>query len=162
MKYISHPYGGLEENKEQIEKIITALQTIYPSETFISPVHCFGFLYDTLPYADGLKKCIDLLLHCDAMLVFGNWISSKGCCEEIRQAKLNNIPYAIINERNGLSNCDECFYCDRCENEENCRRLRRATLGAKLETTLSTRIECKDFINEGEIDAGKRLTEGNW
>ena len=96
MIYISHPYGGKEENKRKIESIVTELSKQYTYITFVSPVHCFGFTYDTLPYERGLDMCLDLLSKCDKMYVYGDWKNSRGCTAEVLYCETMNIPYEII------------------------------------------------------------------
>lgn len=96
MIYISHPFGGLKENVLKVEKIIESLVEEYPDETFVSPIHCFGFMYDTVDYDKGLDMCLELLSKCDKMLVFGDWCTSTGCMTEITYANIRNIPYEMI------------------------------------------------------------------
>jgi hypothetical protein len=98
MIYISHPYGGKEENKAKIEDIIKRLSDRYNGEVFISPVHSFGFMYDCFEYERGLQMCLDLLDRCDSMLVFGDWEHSRGCKAEVKYAKECGIPYQIVND----------------------------------------------------------------
>lgn len=96
MIYVSHPYGGDSGNKEKIECIVRELATGDPKNTYISPVHCFGFLYDSVSYERGIEMCLDLLEFCDRMEVYGEWKNSKGCQEEINYCLINKIPYVII------------------------------------------------------------------
>lgn len=94
--YISHPFSGLEENKLKIENIIRTLTLSYPDNTYVSPVHCFGFLYNDVSYENGLEFCLNLLEKCDKMMVFGDWRSSRGCTAEILFAEMHMIPYEIM------------------------------------------------------------------
>lgn len=80
--YVSHPFGGITSNLAKIENIIVKLQKKYPKAVFISPVHCFGFMYHTLSYEDGLDKCISLLAKCDSMIDCDRFRTSKGCAFE--------------------------------------------------------------------------------
>lgn len=98
LTYISHPFNGEERNKEAIEGIVEELVEDYPDETFVSPVHAFGYLYDSVDYDAGLNMCLDLLEVCDYMIVFGNYKQSRGCMAEIRYAEQNNIPFEIREE----------------------------------------------------------------
>lgn len=82
--YISHPYGGKEENKEHVETIIKQLVWEHPNHLFISPIHALGFLYRDVEYKVGLNWCLELLDMCDEMWVFGDYLESKGCVEEIK------------------------------------------------------------------------------
>lgn len=97
MIYISHPYGGKEENMKEVEGIIHSLVSAYPGITFVSPIHAFSFLYHNTEYFQGLKFCLDLLAKCECMWVFGDWQNSVGCTEEIKFCKLHDIPYLIMN-----------------------------------------------------------------
>ena len=98
--YVSHPYGGLTENRINLEDTINTLEeegeyfdlvfkncsSLLPYSrkqfTFISPVHAFGFRYEKDDYIDGLEKCIDLLEVCDIVLMCLGWEESKGCVAE--------------------------------------------------------------------------------
>ncbi len=93
--YISHPYKNEEKNKAAVEEIIKQLIKDYPKHTFISPIHTFGFLYDSTEYTEGLEMCLQLLDMCDEMWVYGDWQSSTGCICEITACKSFDIPYFI-------------------------------------------------------------------
>lgn len=93
--YCAHKYGGDEANKASVEAKIKELQTTYPTDTYISPIHAFGFLYEDIPYDVGLDLCLSLLARCDALLVLSE--ESEGVRREIAFARLNNIP--IFTER---------------------------------------------------------------
>lgn len=94
MIYISHAYGGKEENKAEIEAIIRKLVKADPTRTYVSPVHAFGFLYTDVPYNAGMKYCTDLLGKCEEMWVFGE--HSTGVMAEIAFCEENNIPWRQI------------------------------------------------------------------
>lgn len=93
--YISHPYGGKKNNKNSIEKIVNELSIKNPENTYVSPIHCFGFMYDSVSYEHGLEMCLSLLSKCDKMLVFGDWKNSRGCTAEVLFAETYMIPYEI-------------------------------------------------------------------
>lgn len=82
--YISHPFGGKQDNMKKIETIIHDLIEQNPRHTYISPIHCFSFAYNDYPYEQGIKMCLDLLDLCDEMWVYGNYLDSKGCKMEIQ------------------------------------------------------------------------------
>lgn len=107
--YVSHPSSGLEENTRDIEKCIRAMYAkdeIYNNYCIVSPVHCYGFMYNDNPELDydykGLSYCTDLLLHCDIMLVIGDWEKSTGCKEEVALAKEKNIPTLFVKDSDSL------------------------------------------------------------
>ena len=97
--YLSHPYGGEIENKQRIENLAKQYVEKYPNYLFVSPIHCFGYLYDTLSYDEGLRLTLWLLQQCTEMWVCSNnWETSKGVKAEIEYCKLNHIPYCIKND----------------------------------------------------------------
>ncbi len=87
--YVAHPYGGDEKNKKIVELFIKKLVEVDPGITFISPIHAFGYLYDTLDYETGIDMCLDLMENCDALLIppFSQIENSKGCLVELGYAK---------------------------------------------------------------------------
>ena len=99
MIYISHPYGGKKANMDAIESIATDLAAKDKANVYVSPVHCFGWLYDKVPYLHGLGMCIELLSRCDKMLVYGDWRNSVGCKAEIEYCEAHRIPYVLHCER---------------------------------------------------------------
>lgn len=102
--YLSHPSGGLPENTEEIADMVRELyknEDIYNNFCIVSPVHCYGFMYEDYnsseqDYYKGLSLCTDLLLHCDGMLLTGNWELSRGCNVELDICKNYNIPYIEV------------------------------------------------------------------
>ena len=88
--YCSHKFGGLLENAKAVEMKIKRLQLADPSNTYISPIHAFGFLYNEVDYLTGLNWCLELLSKCDAMMVLSE--ASRGVTREIEYCKDNNIP----------------------------------------------------------------------
>lgn len=108
--YISHPSSGLEENTKDIEKVIRMLYSseyMYNNFCFVSPVHCYGFMYNDNPELEydykGLSYCTDLLRHCDGMIVVGDWENSTGCKEEVKLADELNIPYVFVKTSDCIS-----------------------------------------------------------
>ncbi len=102
--YVSHPYGGNEENKNNIEKVVISMRKRFPKYTFVSPVHCFGYLYNDTNYEEGLDMCLKLMDICDEVWVFGDYKESKGCVAEIETAKNKDMPVKIYVEGG------ECLY----------------------------------------------------
>lgn len=96
MIYISHKYQGDNENKIEVEHIIEVMLAHNPNCKPVSPIHCFGWLYDRLSYQDGLNLCLALLDKCDIMLVYGDYTTSRGCNAEIDYCKAHGIPYKIM------------------------------------------------------------------
>ena len=92
--YCAHRYGGNEKNKRSAEKIIKLLQTNDPDNTYISPIHTFGYVYNDLSYDRGMELCLSLLSKCNVLLVIGD--ESKGVKLEIDYAKRNGIPMLFM------------------------------------------------------------------
>lgn len=88
--YCAHKYGGNEKNKKQAEEKIKSLQLKDLENTYISPIHCLGYLYNETDYNDGLELCLDLLSISDELLVMSE--HSKGVDKEIEIAKLLGMP----------------------------------------------------------------------
>lgn len=104
--YICHQYQNKKENKQHIEKIIKALiknETSY--NTYISPVHTFGFLYNDVDYKTGITYCLELLQTCDIMYCFNGFSNSIGCSIEKQFARDNAIPiqYFDVNRDCGVA-----------------------------------------------------------
>lgn len=89
--YISHEYGGKWRNKRKIGKLIKTLVYLHPDKIFVSPVHCFGFLYKKVSYDRGMEMCLELLDRCNEMWVFGN--HSKGVKLEIGHCEETGMKY---------------------------------------------------------------------
>lgn len=104
--YISHPYGGIKENEENVAKIIIHLQKKYPKYLFISPIHAFSYQYHKVDYETGIQKCLWLLYRCDEMWVFGDWKESKGVCREILECEKIHKPYKLCSDCN-----EDCLHC---------------------------------------------------
>ena len=88
--YCSHKFGGKLENAKAVELKIKKLQLADPGNTYISPIHAFGFMYNDVPYETGLEMCLDLLSKCDAMIVLSE--GSRGVRAEIKFCAENKIP----------------------------------------------------------------------
>ena len=52
--YVAHPFGGKQENKDKVEKIILRLTEQFPDYTFLSPIHATGFYYFIKSYDNGM------------------------------------------------------------------------------------------------------------
>lgn len=95
--YISHAYQGKPENIAEIEGIIKWLMKYYPEYRFISPVHAFGYLYNDMPYPDGLALSMSLLEICDEMWYMPS-SESMGVNAEIAYCRVQDIPFRTIEE----------------------------------------------------------------
>jgi hypothetical protein len=93
--YISHPFlthGDAQDNLNKVSHILADLVLKYKSNfVFISPIHNFGTLDGKLNYDDGLEICMDLLKHCDAIVMCGDYIHSNGCMTELEYAIKNGL-----------------------------------------------------------------------
>lgn len=82
--YCAHKYGGNNENKLRAEILVSGLQKADSKNVYISPIHAFGFMYDSVPYDEGMRLCLSLLDKCDALLVLSD--ESEGVKREIEFA----------------------------------------------------------------------------
>lgn len=94
--YVGGKYGGDENNKILIEKAIRHLRKKIPNAVFISPVHCFGYLYEDTDYLEGLHYCLSLLDKCDECILLSNWEDSNGARSEYGFCKAADIPITIL------------------------------------------------------------------
>ena len=94
--YCSHKSGGKMENAKAAELKIKKLQLENPSNTYVSPIHTFGFMYHDVDYDTGLKWCLDLLSKCDMMIVLSEM--SKGVRAEAKYCINNAIPIVFEEE----------------------------------------------------------------
>lgn len=96
--YCSHKFGGKLENAKAAELKIKKLQLADPENTYVSPIHTFGFMYHDVDYDTGLKWCLDLLSKCDMMVVLSEM--SKGVKAELNFCAENKIPVEFGEEIN--------------------------------------------------------------
>lgn len=88
--YVAHPYSGLEENKQKVEELIKRLVKMYDDIVFYSPIHSFGYLYESTEYIQGMNMCLNLLKACDELWLCGDWENSTGCMMEYSYAIATN------------------------------------------------------------------------
>ena len=115
MIYISHPIGGKgsARNKRDIEDIIEKLyrnEEVSKRFCIISPVHTYAYEEILDNYNEKLEYCLDLLEHCDMMLVFGDVesnsiVESPQCRAEIEYCKEHVKEYHVC------PTIDDAVYC---------------------------------------------------
>lgn len=91
--YICHPYGGKQENYDEVSEIVRLL--VDSPHTILSPIHMYGWMYD-IEYEKGLQLCFGLLELADEMIAFGDVDSSVGCTRELQFCRDHGIPYRIM------------------------------------------------------------------
>jgi hypothetical protein len=98
--YVCHKFGGDPANVTDVEEKLLALyhdehirKTLHGKVTFYSPLHATGFLYEAVgDWHDGMRMCLEELVECDAMLVFGEDSFSRGCMMEREYCVKYKIP----------------------------------------------------------------------
>ena len=97
--YVSHAYGGKEENYNKAKSVMKALQYSRPNDCFLCPIFAFShFDYGEMSYYDEMELRLDLLSLCDGLIV-----ASKSCAEmqkEIEFAKLVDMEVEYIEPQN--------------------------------------------------------------
>lgn len=88
--YVAHPYGGLSSNYDKASDTMCVLCDKFSDKTFVSPIHAYGFMYESVDYDKGINLCFKLLDLCDTVLLCGEWEQSKGCNMERGYALVNN------------------------------------------------------------------------
>lgn len=85
--YVSHCYGGDQDNVERAKRITHDLQVENPTHCFICPLLNFSCLeYGEIGYEEEMEICIDLLSVCDVLIVASD--VSKGVQREIDFARM--------------------------------------------------------------------------
>lgn len=104
--YLSHPYGGKEENIHkagEYAKTLIQISRIMKREaiTILSPIHNFTWLSyhakETAEYEKDIKSCLVLLKRTDTLVLCGPWEQSFGCRLEYLYALKLNLPIYKIN-----------------------------------------------------------------
>ena len=104
--YISHDYGGREENKCHLEQELWRLNRMFPDYTFVSAVHCFGFQYHEMSYEAGMRHCLALLDLCDENWFVPGHCSGRGCAIERKYSMEHRIPVKYVPA------CESCEFND--------------------------------------------------
>ena len=95
--YVSHAYGGKQENLERAKKITHDLQVTDLENTYICPLLTFSHLqYGEIGYNAELEACLDLLSVCDKLIVASD--ISKGVAKEIDFANLVNMEVEYLED----------------------------------------------------------------
>lgn len=94
--YLAHPYGGDEKNVEDAKQTVRRLVKQFPGKAFLPPLQATGFLYEDVPYIDGMNMCIEILSRCDELWLCPGWQDSKGCCMEYAVARVKGIPVVEV------------------------------------------------------------------
>lgn len=94
--YLSHPYGGKEENREKAAAIAKMYREIWAAEgktdwILINPLEYLEPLSEGVPEWQMLKLAVNLLKSCDAVLFAPGWKHSRGCRLEHFAAKGKEI-----------------------------------------------------------------------
>ena len=95
--YVAHPFCNNMAEKADVERIIRKLAKEHPDVCYISPIHAFGYLYDDVPYLQGIEYCYSELRTCDTLLLSGHWDTSPGCLLEKAYAEKHGIPIEYLN-----------------------------------------------------------------
>jgi hypothetical protein len=89
--YLSHPYGGKEENRERAAAIAKFYREVWQAEgrdyEIVNPLEYLEPLSDGVPEYTLLKLAVNLLKSCDAVLFAPGWKKSRGCRLEHFAAK---------------------------------------------------------------------------
>lgn len=95
--YVSHAYGGKEENYNKAKEITRKLQIERPQDCFICPLMAFSHLeYGEFGYDYEIELCLDLLSICDGLIVASDPKESKGVQIEIDFAKMVDMEVEYI------------------------------------------------------------------
>ena len=95
--YVSHAFGGKQENLERAKKITHDLQVADLENTYICPLLTFSHLkYGEIGYDAEMDLCLDILSSCDKLIVASDL--SKGVAREIDFANLVGMEVEYLAE----------------------------------------------------------------
>lgn len=82
--YLSHPYGGRQENREKAAAIAKFYRDAWAAEgktdwILINPLEYLEPFSEGVPEWQMLKLAVKLLKSCDAVLFADGWRKSRGC-----------------------------------------------------------------------------------
>lgn len=92
--YISHPFGGLQRNRDNARMITSTLACEYPQQfVFINPLDLFraqGMVIEE----DNLilTQALNVMERCDGVLFCDGWKNSNGCRAERQIANNLTLP----------------------------------------------------------------------
>lgn len=97
--YVSHAYGGNQQNYERAKEITHDLQIEQPQDCFICPLLTFSHLgHNEIGYEKEMALCLDILQICDCLIVASE--ISEGVRREIELAQSlknsNGEPMEVI------------------------------------------------------------------
>ena len=96
--YVSHCYGGNQENVERAKRITHDLQVENPTHCFICPLLAFSNLkYGEIGYDEEIEICLDLLSVCDVLIVASD--ISTGVQKEIDFARMVGMEVIDLAEK---------------------------------------------------------------
>ena len=98
--YVSYQYSRDPDSKEHIERAITDMACNDKSNVYISPVHCFGYIFrdPRVGTKREIEMCISLLGMCEKMIILGEALKNDDQrIAEIQYCKAHGIPYETYN-----------------------------------------------------------------
>lgn len=94
MIYISHPFIGNEANNRSKARSITKqLAQGCKDVLFINPIETLQALNDTgHTYEAVMEQAVELMSRCDEVIFCDGWKESRGCNQELQEAKRRGMP----------------------------------------------------------------------
>lgn len=81
-----HPYGGSMENLESARALISALRSASKEYVFILPLDTMYYANLTHSRTEITEWCVNIMEHCDGIIVPCDWEDSPGCRAEVEAA----------------------------------------------------------------------------
>ena len=94
MIYISHPFTGDEaNNRKKAQSITKTLAQNCKEVLFVNPLETLQALNDTgHTYEAVMEQAVELMSRCDEVIFCNGWQESRGCNQELREAKHRGMP----------------------------------------------------------------------
>lgn len=83
---VVHPYGGSSQNLESARALVSALRTASNEYVFILPLDTMYYANMTHSRTEITEWCVNIMEHCDGIIVPVGWEESPGCRAEVETA----------------------------------------------------------------------------
>ena len=90
--YLSHPFGGNEENRDASKAVAAMYRDLWKQEgrdnVIVNPLELLEGCDEVLPDGTVLNAAVELMKGCDVVIFCDGWENSEGCKREHYEADL--------------------------------------------------------------------------
>ncbi len=100
--YLSHPFGGKEENRTDAARIANGLKSVWKYDgveaEVVNPLEVLKEHTGKLSEDRILKLAVGLMQGCDGVIFAPGWRRSRGCRYEHMAARRHGLPRILLDE----------------------------------------------------------------